>query len=105
CVNIRRHLPETAAFPSTTLFRSLDDPVGAIDRDPLRIVGNAGQVQMGHADPPAARQAEGELDAAALVEEGTVVRLRRQLGTHMRSEEPRLNSSHVKISYAVSCLK
>jgi len=62
----------------------LDDPVGAIDADPLRIVGNARQVQVGHADPPAARQAEGELDAAALVEIGAMIRLGRQLGAHMR---------------------
>src|SRR2546426_7000085 len=75
-----RRPPRSTLFPYTTLFRSLTQPFsfgrrGEEPRDPLP-----------HRSPRR-RHA------------------RRAHGTLVRSEEPRLNSSHLVISYAVFCLK
>src|SRR2546430_11538101 len=100
-----RRPPRSTLFPYTTLFRSQAsaDIVGlACQR--LLVVRNR-RVRATH-------QLEGAgagADVAHVVRE-MPVRGRRELverrGVHrlLRSEEPRLNSSHSQISYAVFCL-
>ena len=61
----------------------LDDAVGAIDRHPLSVVGHAGKIEMAHAHPPAAGKAEGEMRAAAIVEDGAM------LGARPAARQPR----------------
>src|SRR5690554_7761967 len=75
-----RRPPRSTLFPYTTLFRSLGVTVTA--QDLHRVVGHRvrrlRREQLGH---------------------------RRLAGDDGRSEGTRLNSSHVRISYAVFCLK
>src|SRR5690554_7464894 len=95
-----RRPPSSTLFPYTTLFRSRF-PVGARPR-----AGPAAGGPVGLA--PAAR-AVVRTKPASTPDRGRVrgpcphddVRRRR----HGRSEEHTLNSSHVRISYAVFCLK
>src|SRR5690606_42065558 len=83
-VYLLRRPPCSPLFPYTTLFRSPADP-----RPPLRLRGLAGAVEEGHA--PVVRRT------------GAVGGDPDRGGTDRKST--RLNSSHVKISYAVFCLK
>src|SRR5690606_41946495 len=76
--------PRSTLFPYTTLFRSLDVPVVKAP-DPL-VDGHLGLVVE---------------EAPRLVDVGVGVR---HVGRQDR-KSTRLNSSHVKISYAVFCLK
>src|SRR5690606_41509628 len=103
----RSHLhppPRSPPSPSTTLFRSLNLGIGAnvlwrVARDDLAVDHD------GHAIGQAEHHAHIVLDDHE--------RLARTHGfdqfdrgiTFARSEEHTLNSSHVKISYAVFCLK
>src|SRR3989442_11553608 len=86
-----RRPPRSTLFPYTTLFRSLTalhaDPVGGGDEDRVRVGG---------------RHAENIRHRLALL---LLARDRhpRELGLDRKST--RLNSSHVRISYAVFCLK
>src|SRR5690606_41307783 len=100
-----RALPRSSSFPYTTLFRSLNDQVGIEARD-----------QSIESDTCRHRALLANLLAEAAVEGGQGVRqaLRRDLAQHLvrlalddLDDDPvgdrkstRLNSSHVKISYA-----
>src|SRR5437868_13004620 len=75
-----RRPPRSTLFPYTTLFRSLQ-----------RYVTQARQVSDLLTQQQAAYEKRSSPQAFALAAQ--------------RSEEPRLNSSHVSISYAVFCLK
>src|SRR3712207_8741667 len=80
-----RRPPRSTLFPYTTLFRSIGHT------QPRRIAARS----------VAERIAE-ELDSPL----GEVVGFKMRFSDNVsRSEEPRLNSSHANISYAVFCLK
>src|SRR5690606_40773424 len=97
--------PRSALFPYTTLFRSLVDLLGAVieARSVAQTDGVGGREQaesrVGH-------------DHAVLVEQGQSARLLEHALDHehhvraagVDRKSTRLNSSHVKISYAVFCL-
>src|SRR5437868_12623296 len=85
--------PRSTLFPYTTLFRSWLERPGAL-AEHLRFC--AGEVDDRRGDPR-------EL-AAVDLGRGGVAQLARHV-VEARSEEHRLNSSHVSISYAVFCLK
>src|SRR5690606_42158292 len=95
--------PRSTLFPYTTLFRS--GAQGEAD-DPLqlrqRLLG-VDDLDRGHPHGPGRFQVH-----AQVVEEHRLDRLDAQLVTDEPVEDrksTRLNSSHVKISYAVFCLK
>src|SRR3712207_6903736 len=90
-----RRPPRSTLFPYTTLFRSLKPGHG------LRI----GYYAQEHETLDLDRTLLEVMRSAA--PESTDTELRRILGAFLfsRSEEPRLNSSHANISYAVFCLK
>src|SRR5690554_7785997 len=90
--------PRSTLFPYTTLFRSRLD--AARQQRPLRGRGPVGGRPRG-----AARAAAG---AGGGVATGRGVRVRARSGTDRARRDrksTRLNSSHVRISYAVFCLK
>src|SRR5690606_39499509 len=98
------HPTRSSLFPYTTLFRSGPGGTGAVRPVPDRTTGQR----------PVARQACGGRCGAGGIE-ATLQRRQRQ-GVPFTSSAPcspdrtdrkstRLNSSHVKISYAVFCLK
>src|SRR3712207_7364972 len=85
-----RRPPRSTLFPYTTLFRSADverDEVHALASDDVgrHVLRRIGDDLDGHGPLRGATLATRTLRA--------------------RSEEPRLNSSHANISYAVFCLK
>src|SRR5436309_8552992 len=94
--------PCSTLFPYTTLFRS--DHPGAFDEQSLFDGEDLGPDHPGRDRPP--RQADHE-------DEPKEVDGSDSSGNHDHEDEPRngdrkstrLNSSHVKISYAVFCLK
>src|SRR3712207_7583211 len=92
-----RRPPISTLFPYTTLFRSAG-------RSVARVAARAddGQPGAGLPDPVEGVVEEPGGDAASLV--GGIDRQHLDLPA-VRSEEPRLNSSHANISYAVFCLK
>src|SRR2546421_6093314 len=79
-----RRPPRSTLFPYTTLFRSQATSVPLRARDPGKPVSNC----------PDTRRSDGGCRSAPAI-----------LPHRKRSEEPRLNSSHDQISYAVFCLK
>src|SRR3989442_6441302 len=85
-----RRPPRSTLFPYTTLFRSrralhlLRDQAGP-RRQPLAQRGGAGPRSAGASRAPRGDRAHG--------------------GAHRDRKSTRLNSSHVRISYAVFCLK
>src|SRR5690242_21054005 len=81
-----RRPPRSTLFPYTTLFRSTPQP---------REDGAQGDV------PTHIRTPDGE--ELPVFGEDLATEIGRRYGA--RSEEPRLNSSHMSISYAVFCLK
>src|SRR5690606_40329487 len=91
---IRRPPPSTL-FPYTTLFRSVLflNLIAELFLCNSHLHGNA-------FDIPVLYKGSGNLNTAAYVKE-----IGSNLFCNQRSEETRLNSSHVKISYAVFCLK
>src|SRR5690606_41415467 len=95
----RRRPPTSTRFPYTTLFRSEAAALGAFAAiDPLHLVAPERECQvvlmLGHV----AGQGHGEVEAQGKL--GARIAL---AGRDRKST--RLNSSHVKISYAVFCLK
>src|SRR5690606_41874442 len=79
--------PRSTLLPYTTLFRSRHDPRGGVE------FGGGGRDPMGH---PLHRAFEGVVEAPEMLD----------LRPHRADRKStRLNSSHVKISYAVFCLK
>src|SRR5690606_40512351 len=100
-----RHLPRSTLFPYTTLFRSLEFfsikvPDGALTSRLQNInVGDSIMLTV----RPAGTLVPGYLIPGKhlyLLSTGTGLA---PFMSIIRSEEPRLNSSHVKISYAVFC--
>src|SRR5690606_41666768 len=97
-----RSLPRSTLFPYTTLFRSR----GSAGEDAARRVPF-------HGVPAHPRAALGDGTGGVPAPGGLFLRLRRSgadRGPERRGHPPdrkstRLNSSHVKISYAVFCLK
>src|SRR5690606_40443344 len=89
-----RRAPTSTLFPYTTLFRSGPD-AGVLGAAPVQ---HPHRLQ----DPQRRQQQDGELDGAQRV----VVERDQPHVAHVRDRKStRLNSSHVKISYAVFCLK
>src|SRR5690606_39597866 len=92
--------PSSTLFPYTTLFRSPD----------LGLPHGHDLVDAGHVHRPSVDGPAGELERPGPDGVGLVERVRRvgaeDVG-HGRADRKstRLNSSHVKISYAVFCLK
>src|SRR3712207_8371499 len=78
-----RRPPRSTLFPYTTLFRSFEELGGAMTHN----------------------SRSGVAHFAADDEAACFDQLRTLLTFLPRSEEPRLNSSHANISYAVFCLK
>src|SRR5207302_10154170 len=94
--------PPSTLFPYPTLFRS--DPAGAMLADaPLRLLRH---LDLGD-QPTRCRIPAGEFDTGCFTDltSSSVARdeIPRPQGPDRKST--RLNSSHVKISYAVFCLK
>src|SRR5258708_17901816 len=85
-----RRPPRSTLFPYTTLFRS-----GCVEEDARLLVRRSVAVVPFQYRPSAGRGGVGR-------EHDSVVGVGRE---PLRSEEPRLNSSHQIISYAVFCLK
>src|SRR5690606_41999766 len=87
-------------FPYTTLFRSIVDvhPLGEIERRP-----DSGRCVGGNLDGDGHAREKHRPGIAA----GDVLGERGELPVHafVDRKSTRLNSSHVKISYAVFCLK
>src|SRR5690606_41363822 len=96
CVLIRRH-PSSTLFPYTTLFRS---------EDPLAVASASLESHAAVANLRAAlREKMAERGALAVRYGGAHPRMQ-ELDTSIEDRKStRLNSSHVKISYAVFCLK
>src|SRR5690606_41418403 len=100
-----RHPPRSTPFPSTTLFRSINREGKIGGRDELG-VAHRPRPASGHPD----RRNVARLDDLQRREElafeevapPPVIGERRQ---RLDRKSTRLNSSHVKISYAVFCLK
>src|SRR5690606_41555417 len=89
---MRRCLPKSTLFPYTTLFRSAVDEVGRATSDLGRTVGGS---RCGHV---VRRVGAGRDRAEQQIPPGLGQRA-------IDRKSTRLNSSHVKISYAVFCLK
>src|SRR5437773_8806259 len=86
CYSMIRHPPRSTLFPYTTLFRSHHQDIRSC------------QAQQRRSDRCLEQQAGARIEP----EDG---RRHDDGGLHTRSEEHRLNSSHITISYAVFCLK
>src|SRR5690606_41626229 len=102
CVQLR-HPPSTTLFPYTTLFRSDDEgprpapaPTGAAP------AGGPGAAEDRPDEPAPVRRRPVPLPGGIF--DDTVEAAEHLLRTPDR-KSTRLNSSHVKISYAVFCLK
>src|SRR5690606_40678653 len=99
-----RHPPSSPLFPYTTLFRSvLDDEPAAV----VLLVARGPHPHLRKLDLAVLRHVQAG-DTLDLVTPGllvlrNLVQRDRDLGGDRKST--RLNSSHVKISYAVFCLK
>src|SRR5690606_41499362 len=101
-VCVTRHPPTPPPFPYTTLFRSRADTPLVLDADALNLL--AGGALPGWGPGPVVltpHAAEG----ARLLGVSTQAVLADRLGAARDRKSTRLNSSHVKISYAVFCLK
>src|SRR5690606_41042702 len=91
--------PGCSPFPYTTLFRfALDDRAGQLAVDEI---DEALQDRVG----PQQDARVGSGDARLGRHRGSLVELQHGVGFTQDRKSTRLNSSHVKISYAVFCLK
>src|SRR5690606_41513541 len=99
CRNLLRRPPKSTLFPYTTLFRSL------VHRDQSPVVGQRGVLHLGEVQQ--SRVVDEYVQRTELarhaVDRGRPVLFGRDVEPDRKST--RLNSSHVKISYAVFCLK
>src|SRR5437773_9671711 len=91
--------PRPSLFPYTTLFRSRQF-VDAIGSHPAKILDTRKTTAGLRALEKAAVLAGGGVNHRSGLYDMVLVK-----DNHLRSEEPRLNSSHITISYAVFCLK
>src|SRR5690242_21248017 len=95
-----RRPPRATLFPYTTLFRS---------EQARQIIENRVN-GLGVAEPEVVTEGDSNIKVSVASSGGDVIK---QVGQPaqlkfrkvLRSEEPRLNSSHMSISYAVFCLK
>src|SRR5690606_41546703 len=93
----RRRPPRSTLFPYTTLFRSIPPVLGVVaDRIILVCPQN---------DEHERSQSEFLSVTRTLADAGADVRTLRTPSEYEDRKSTRLNSSHVKISYAVFCLK
>src|SRR5690606_40664853 len=92
--------PRSTLFPYPTLFRSEGDGVG----DHTEMAGTVADL-LGHPVQVGRRVGAGDHEPG--LEAGEIPRLRRRGDSEgvLDRKSTRLNSSHVKISYAVFCLK
>src|SRR5690606_39361827 len=99
CIMLPRP-PSSTLFPYTTLFRS--PAVGAGERQCVAIGQAQGAASMGARD----REQQGGVVLARVVDVASQGQVVRVFDGHWGDRKStRLNSSHVKISYAVFCLK
>src|SRR5436305_10532368 len=94
---MRRPPPNSTLFPYTTLFRSIDPQSGASELRPLDDAGVVQPVEIDGVTRPYQGRDRAEIRGEAGGKEGD--------GLDVDRKSTRLNSSHVRISYAVFCLK
>src|SRR5699024_12715788 len=87
---LTRRPPRSTLFPYTTLFRSVETPLGT-----TVAIADVVEVQEGKS-PEAIDRRDGRMYASLSAN---------ILGNDVDRKSTRLNSSHVSISYAVFCLK
>src|SRR5690606_42135880 len=97
-----RHPPRPTLFPYTTLFRSCALRPGAVERLLEAFQDEAVAVAFGRVDAP---EADGGFIPTYAPARRRVLRERAGKLRDGDRKSTRLNSSHVKISYAVFCLK
>src|SRR5690606_41681238 len=103
--SMNRHRPSPTSFPYTTLFRS---PGGQRDQQP-----GCDRIQLAHVPERVAAQVGAQRRGRPALSKGAVHPPWRNRSMSLMLSAPatidrkstRLNSSHVKISYAVFCLK
>src|SRR5690606_41411046 len=97
---LTRRTPRSRLFPYTTLFRSFEEVDGVVTACEV-----AGETK--HLFPPGQASDFRRGDDFAGHGVGTAVQQTVQIGGFLAGDRKstRLNSSHVKISYAVFCLK
>src|SRR5690606_41587769 len=105
CLCLRQPLPVSTLFPYTTLFRS-QAAGGAADAGQAEGGAGAGGDAADGAGAAESDQAEGDQAEAAQEFDGaTAYAVCASCHQPGDRKSTRLNSSHVKISYAVFCLK
>src|SRR5690606_41055035 len=92
--------PRSTLFPYTTLFRSILADIEGVPPGKTERMQHA--IGAGHVLLLVAEQRE---VGTGLRSKALVLAQRVDAGHEIRSKSTRLNSSHVKISYAVFCLK
>src|SRR5690606_41824762 len=101
---IRRHAPVSTLFPYTTLFRSEEGSCTAI-------MGPSGSGKstlmniLGCLDRPTSGELYLRGEAVSGLSDDRLAKVRNRDIGFVDRKSTRLNSSHVKISYAVFCLK
>src|SRR5690606_40686545 len=94
--------PPPPLFPYTTLFRS-DLRLRERDRARHRVIGDQPRFGKGAVEPVDDREALDDRLPVGDEQRHEALRILREIGVDRKST--RLNSSHVKSSYAVFCLK
>src|SRR5690606_42049039 len=92
---MKRQPPKSTLFPYTTLFRSTIDTEG----NPVEMHGK------GRHDPCVVPRAVPIVEAMAALVLADYTLINKARKNNKDRKSTRLNSSHVKISYAVFCLK
>src|SRR5690606_41705848 len=93
------------APPSSALYTlSLHDALPILSTSPRHLVSGQ-QRSPRSSTPPSPRSEEQEEKERLIRKRRKMASFMRRLRRESRSESTRLNSSHVKISYAVFCLK
>src|SRR5690606_40638277 len=105
CRLVLRCPPGSALFPYTTLFRSVFGDADCVSLGGQGCGHGAGVCAVVLGAPEAAVQEDHEWAAGSLVDVDDLVRVGAVAeGSVGDRKSTRLNSSHVKISYAVFCL-
>src|SRR5690606_40514118 len=100
-----RQLPTFTLFPYTTLFRSLaevDEQLETLQERRVTAEARFEELDMQLAD---SQERHAQLDDSVIEAERKLNQAREQQRALEDRKSTRLNSSHVKISYAVFCLK